>query len=70
MLAQVFVMLHILIRMDPHHFGKLDLNQHKSENGVMEGCGRSQVTTEAWRFKMKPWRVCKAVVADPHHLDA
>jgi hypothetical protein len=24
---------------------------------------------EAWRFKMKPRRVCRAVVADSHHFD-
>ncbi len=24
---------------------------------------------EAWRFKMEAWSVCRAVVADSHHLD-
>jgi hypothetical protein len=24
---------------------------------------------EAWRLKMKPWRVCRPMVADSHHFD-
>jgi hypothetical protein len=28
----------------------------------------STLTIEAWRLKMKPWRVCKPMVADLHNF--
>jgi hypothetical protein len=27
------------------------------------------ITVEAWRLKMEPWRVCRPVVANSHHID-
>ncbi len=33
----------------------------------MDGRGRSQ--WEAWRLKMKPWRVCRLEVTDSSHFD-
>jgi hypothetical protein len=30
--------------------------------------GPRMLTMEAWSLKMKPWRACRPVVADSHHI--
>jgi hypothetical protein len=58
--------LRIRIYLDPH-FGKL-LNA-KIQEFLGRGHGGPQtVTVEAWRLKMKPWRVCRPVAANMHQF--
>ncbi len=36
----------------------------EAKTGAIDGRERRH-----WRLKMEPWRVCRPVVADLHHLD-